>query len=260
MAVSEQETASDPNVSGGDAGVVATTSKAAATDVPAETANVDADGDAADDADADASMTSPETAAQGAAESSTSATDSGSTSPSSANTSTPYLPLPPLPLEVFLRTMHFLPIRQVTRLRAVSSTWRKVIDGDYRLWSHFSCSLEDTRLASQLELYTRNATPKQVGQHGGIRHLTIKLGSAPLRELAEADLITFEEAEESFEGIVETLSTASCWACRTANGVQLRSTLRSFELELRPNTYVTARMIHCFDEMRSANLFCELNS
>ncbi|GAA5980869.1 hypothetical protein JCM10908_003896 [Rhodotorula pacifica] len=191
----------------------------------------------------------------------------GSTSPAPSTPGSSHLPLPPLPLEVFLRVMEFLDPLEVVRSRRVSSLWYSSISGEPRLWRDIECSLIDD-LTDQLALYSACARPRATGQSGGIVSLSITLEGMPVGGgHGVADIVSVQQATSAFEQIVNAVSQVSIIATKAVRGPLARqggfiyeSSLRTLRIRLDPQSGVTLSILQKLAQNRSHPLFGQLES
>ncbi|GAA5869979.1 hypothetical protein JCM3774_004327 [Rhodotorula dairenensis] len=196
----------------------------------------------------------------------TGSASSGATSPAPSTTGSSHLPLPPLPIEVFLRVMQYLDPADVVSSRRVSSLWCSCINGEPRLWRDLTCSLVDD-LTDQLELYSRYARPRAAGQTGGVTSLTIMLEGHRLPHNAIGDLIPIEFAVQAFKQVVKSVGDFSVSAVKAEHGPLARqggtryeSSLRTLRIRLDPQTQAPIWVLHVLSRFRTHPLFAQLES
>ncbi|BGP52506.1 hypothetical protein JCM8202v2_000060 [Rhodotorula sphaerocarpa] len=194
------------------------------------------------------------------------ATTSGSVSPTSSTNGSSYLPLPPLPIDVFLRIMHYLPTQDVAIMRRVSSAWRGVIDGDPRLWSVLSCSLLDFRPGKVL-MYKRNAAPRAPGQRGGIRRVNLMLEPMPPGAADRGECV--KRVIRHVAMVIKAVSEASVTPVRgkiardsdlDEDGPSYHSSLRVLSLKLYPCAATSVGVLQELADKHEDPVFCQLHT
>lgn len=195
-----------------------------------------------------------------------SATTSGSVSPTSSTNGSSYLPLPPLPIDVFLRIMHYLPTEDVAIMRRVSSAWCGVIDGDLRLWSVLSCSLLDFRPGKVL-MYKRNAAPRAPGQRGGIRRVNLMLEPMPPGAADRGECV--KRVIRHVAMVIKAVSEASVTPVRgkiardsdlDEDGPSYHSSLRVLSLKLYPCAATSVGVLQELADKHEDPVFCQLHT
>lgn len=157
-------------------------------------------------------------------------------------------PLPPLPAEVFLLILQYLPSDHTRRrLLFVSRSWKSFLVSEPSLWPYFEAHLEhDT--GDYDALWTGRGSVNAPKPGGGIRVLGIILRGQPnSRGNRHGDLVNTPTMIHRFNRLNYAIHSACIATVLDEQGrrVQVRpSTLRCLNVVLEPNTAVSLAFLH----------------
>ncbi|GAA6022480.1 hypothetical protein JCM11491_001691 [Sporobolomyces phaffii] len=184
---------------------------------------------------------------------------------SSAKSPRSTVPLSPLPTEVVLAIVKFLPPAEQIRLCLVSRSWQAFIVGEPQFWSRITVSLDD----DDLDLF-QQALFRAVGngnkKREGLRDLTIShRGHYDARTQRYASLMSPEDTVERLGQVVACATLAS--TIRGADGRWLAdpttarySTLRNLRLVFRANHPDTIFLLDQFSRLARECLLFNLET
>ncbi|GAA5938567.1 hypothetical protein JCM10213_006968 [Rhodosporidiobolus nylandii] len=171
-------------------------------------------------------------------------------------------PLPPLPTEVFLNVLRFLPQADIERFQLVSRVWNTYLVNEPSLWGTLSVelALDQRRL---VERVCRRASVNRSGNgqraNGGIRHLAITLSGQPHRDHPPTDYVPQEQAVQRFVEIVDMVSDASILINSLGRPPGRRhSTLARLTLRLHPNSSTPAVILWELSKISRSAVFTDL--
>ncbi|GAA5997294.1 hypothetical protein JCM5350_000983 [Sporobolomyces pararoseus] len=165
-------------------------------------------------------------------------------------------PLPPLPPEVFLSVLRFLPHRDQLRACLVSRSWHTFVVGEPSFWSSAVVSLGDGNLEEFQQVLGR-ANGNGNKKREGLKKLTIiQRGRHDKRTYLWESAVPLEVARGCLE---QVFNLANLAATTISENHYLQdpltgrySTLRHLQLEIRPNNFDTIVLLHDFAKLSAS--------
>ncbi|GAA5837404.1 hypothetical protein JCM9279_005674 [Rhodotorula babjevae] len=177
-------------------------------------------------------------------------------SPGASSTHSVASPLPPFPAEVFSNVLSYLSQSDAAPLCRVSRSWNYHISNDARLWStlvtYLDADEDDMCRAVCLRASSTGGGLKRSGGGGGggIRALRIVLGSTRDRHGRHVDRWPQAYIVQRVRYVLDLVSHASVSVSAVAHGSTAAvtpprtcSSLRTLDVELRPNTHTSLDVI-----------------
>ncbi|GAA5875939.1 hypothetical protein JCM16303_004049 [Sporobolomyces ruberrimus] len=183
----------------------------------------------------------------------------------SLNNKSPRLtsPLPPLPPEVFLSVLQFLPSSERVRACQVSKAWNAFIVGEPRFWSELTVSIEwDSAEMFQQALFRSIGNGNK--KREGLKRLTlVHRGNLDRRSHKWVNPLSATEATEAIEQTFELASQASLTIGRDGrlerdSVTGKYSTLRSLHCMFAANHVDTVNLMHEIGKASGTPLFHNL--
>lgn len=148
-------------------------------------------------------------------------------------------PLPPLPAEVYLTIISFLPTSHIPGLLLVSKSWKSCLESEPSLWPNLSVTLDYDQIARN-EFYAKRSSVN-AGRFGagGIRYLKISTLTRRSQSLYHDDTIDPQTMGHRLEHLYSILPSACLsrpYRDSSNNVVERPSTLERINMQLNSNT------------------------
>lgn len=169
-------------------------------------------------------------------------------------------PLPPLPTEVYLLIIKFIPSGQLPNLLLVSKAWKNCLECEPKLWPNLSVSLDQDQ-ESRNEFYCKRASVNSTRFGGGLKSIKVTSQHTATNNKSYDDIAPTEVVLHRFHHLIDLLyptCVPTPYVNSSGHHISKPSSLISFSLYLCPNTIGTAYIIqHLFNRSMEAP-FCGL--
>lgn len=147
-------------------------------------------------------------------------------------------PLPPLPAEIYLLILKYLPVDTVPYLMLVSRAWKNSIESEPSLWPNLAAHL-DYNQDSKHERLARRANVNASRFGGGIKELSISTNSVAARNLYFGDASFPRDVLSRLEylyRVIEFACVPTVFLDSNTRKITGPSTLETVKVLLAPNT------------------------